>query len=77
VGRRARRRGDRHRSRTDEKAELARANGCRHVVVYTREDFAARVLEITDGKKAPVVYDGTGRDTFMKSLDCLRRARSW
>jgi NADPH2:quinone reductase len=57
---------------TDEKAELARANGCKHVVVYTREDFAARVLEITDGRKLPVVYDGTGRDTFMKSLDCLR-----
>jgi NADPH2:quinone reductase len=56
---------------TEAKAELARAHGCRHVIDYTREDFAARVLEITSGKKLPVVYDGTGRDTFMKSLDCL------
>src|SRR5262249_53728586 len=57
---------------TDAKAELARRNGCAHVIVYTREDFAARVLEITGGSRLPVVYDGTGRDTFMKSLDCLR-----
>jgi NADPH2:quinone reductase len=56
----------------DEKAALARANGCHHTIVYTHEDFPARVLEITGGKKLPVVYDSIGKDTFMKSLDCLR-----
>ncbi|MGE3773768.1 MAG: quinone oxidoreductase [Gammaproteobacteria bacterium] len=56
---------------TDEKAALAKANGCDHPIVYTREDFQARVLEITGGRKLPVVYDSVGRDTFMKSLDCL------
>src|SRR5947209_16439376 len=58
---------------SDEKAELARAHGCDHPIVYTREDFVAEVDRITGGKKLPVVYDGVGRDTFMKSLDCLRR----
>jgi NADPH2:quinone reductase len=57
---------------TDEKAELARAHGCDHPIVYTRQDFAREVDRITGGKKLPVVYDGVGRDTFMKSLDCLR-----
>ncbi len=57
---------------SDDKAELARAHGCDHPIVYTREDFVARILEITDGKKLPVVYDSIGKDTFMKSLDCLR-----
>jgi NADPH:quinone reductase len=57
---------------TDEKAELARAHGCDHPIVYTRQDFAAEVERITDGKKLPVVYDGVGKDTFVKSLDCLR-----
>jgi NADPH2:quinone reductase len=56
----------------DEKAALARANGCTHTIVYTKEDFLARVLEITSGKKLPVVYDSIGKDTFQKSLDCLR-----
>jgi len=56
---------------TDEKAALARANGCDHPIVYTREDFQARVLELTGGRKLPVVYDSVGVDTFMKSLDCL------
>lgn len=56
---------------SDEKAALARAHGCDHPVVYTREDFHARVLEITHGAKVPVVYDSVGRDTFAKSLDCL------
>jgi NADPH2:quinone reductase len=55
----------------DEKAALARANGCDHPVVYTREDFHARVMDITHGAKVPVVYDAVGRDTFAKSLDCL------
>jgi NADPH2:quinone reductase len=57
---------------SDEKAALAKANGCHHTIVYTREDFQARVLEITGGKKLPVVYDSVGKDTFMKSLDCLQ-----
>jgi NADPH2:quinone reductase len=56
---------------TDEKAELALAHGCDHPIVYTRQDFAAEVDRITGGRKLPVVYDGVGRDTFMKSLDCL------
>lgn len=57
---------------TDEKAELARAHGCRHPIVYTRENFVARVMELTGGAGLPVVYDSVGRDTFMDSLDCLR-----
>jgi NADPH2:quinone reductase len=56
---------------SDAKAELARANGCTHTIVYTREDFAARVREITDGKGVPVVYDAVGKQTFAGSLDCL------
>ena len=55
----------------DEKAKLAKAHGCDHVIIYTREDFAKRVDEITGGKKVPVVYDSVGKDTFLKSLDCL------
>lgn len=57
---------------SDEKAALAKANGCHHTIVYTREDFQARVLEIAGGKKLPVVFDSVGKDTFMKSLDCLQ-----
>src|SRR5690349_17524659 len=57
---------------TDEKAELARARGCDHPIVYTRDDFAAEVDRITEGRKLPVVYDSVGRATFMKSIDCLR-----
>lgn len=56
---------------TDEKAEIARANGCAHVIVTGREDIATRVREITDGKGVPVVYDSVGRDTLMASLDSL------
>ena len=56
---------------TDEKAKLARANGCDHPIVYTRDDFVAEVDRITDGRKLPVVYDSVGKDTFLKSLDCL------
>lgn len=58
---------------SDEKAELVRAHGCDHAIVYTRQDFVAEVGRITNGEKLPVVYDGVGRDTFMKSLDCLHR----
>jgi NADPH2:quinone reductase len=57
---------------TDEKAELARAHGCDHPIVYTRDDFVTEVERITGGKKLPVVYDSVGKDTFMRSLDCLR-----
>jgi NADPH2:quinone reductase len=57
---------------TDQKAELAHAHGCAHPIVTTREDFAAGVERITGGEKLPVVYDSVGRDTFMRSLDCLR-----
>jgi len=56
---------------TEEKAELARAHGCHHPIVYTREDFVADVNRITGGERLPVVYDSVGRDTFLKSLDCL------
>ncbi|WP_430912439.1 quinone oxidoreductase family protein [Methylobacterium sp. sgz302541] len=56
---------------SQEKAELARAHGCDHVILYRDEDFAARVREITGGKGVPVVYDGVGKDTFPASLDCL------
>ena len=57
---------------SDEKAELAKAHGCDHPIVYTRENFVARVKDITDGQGVPVVYDGVGKTTFMDSLDCLR-----
>ena len=56
---------------SDDKAKLAKAHGCAHTIVYTREDFVKRVDEITEGKKVPVVYDSVGKDTFLKSLDCL------
>jgi NADPH2:quinone reductase len=62
---------------TDQKAELARANGAAHVIVTSREDFVARVREITGGKGCDVVYDGIGKDTFPKSLDCLRPRGLW
>jgi NADPH2:quinone reductase len=57
---------------SEEKAALAKAHGCHYPIIYTREDFQAQVLEITGGEKLPVVYDGVGKDTYMKSLDCLR-----
>ena len=57
---------------TDEKAEIARANGCTHTIVTSREDIAKRVREITDGKGVPVVYDSVGKDTLMASLDSLQ-----
>jgi NADPH2:quinone reductase len=57
---------------TEEKAELARAHGCAHPIVYSRQDFVAEVNKITAGQKLPVVYDSVGRDTFLKSLDCLK-----
>jgi NADPH2:quinone reductase len=57
---------------TDEKAEVARAHGCAHVIVTSREDIAQRVREITDGQGVPVVYDSVGKDTLMASLDSLQ-----
>jgi NADPH2:quinone reductase len=55
-----------------EKAELAKANGCQHPILYREEDFVARVKEITNGEMCPVVYDGIGKATYPASLDCLR-----
>ena len=56
---------------SDEKAELARAHGCDHPIVYTRQDFVAEVERISGGAKLPIVYDSVGRETFLKSIDCL------
>jgi len=56
---------------SEEKAALAKKAGCKHVIVTSKEDFVARVKEITKGQGVPVVYDGVGKDTFMGSLDCL------
>ena len=56
---------------SEEKAALAKAHGCTHTILYREEDFHEKVMEITDGKGVPVVYDAIGKDTFEKSLDCL------
>src|SRR3546814_17183768 len=58
---------------TEAKAEIARAHGCDHVIFYGREDVAKRVREITGGAGVSVVYDSVGRDTFIGSLDSLKR----
>lgn len=57
---------------SEEKAVLARAHGCAHTVIYTRERFVERVRDITGGRGVPVVYDSVGKLTFMDSLDCLQ-----
>jgi NADPH2:quinone reductase len=57
---------------TKEKAALAKKNGSHHTILYNEEDWVKRVGEITKGKKCEVVYDGVGKTTFMKSLDCLK-----
>ena len=57
---------------TDEKCALAKARGAAFVINYAKEDFVARVKEISGGKGVKVVYDSVGKDTFIKSLDCLR-----
>jgi NADPH2:quinone reductase len=57
---------------TDKKAEIARAHGCAHTIVTSRENIAERVREITGGKGVPVVYDSVGKDTLMASLDSLQ-----
>ncbi len=56
----------------DEKVELAKKNGCDEVINYSKEDFAKKVMKLTDGKGLPVVYDGVGKSTFEKSLECLK-----
>lgn len=58
---------------SDEKAELAKAHGCAHTIVYTRENFTERTRELTGGKGVPVAYDGVGKDTFLGSLDSLAK----
>ncbi len=57
---------------SEEKARTARAHGCDHVIIYSRDDFRDEVMRITAGKGVKVVYDSVGADTFMRSLDCLR-----
>lgn len=57
---------------SEEKAALVKKNGCDHPILYRSEDFVAKVKELTQGKMLPVVYDSVGKDTFFKSLDCLR-----
>ena len=56
---------------SEEKAELAKSNGCDHTILYRQEDFISRVKDITDGTGVNVVYDGVGKDTATKGLDCL------
>src|SRR5690606_4470466 len=58
---------------SEEKAERVKSLGCDHAINYAREDFVQRVNEITDGRGVRVVYDSVGKDTFVKSLDCLER----
>jgi NADPH:quinone reductase len=57
---------------SEEKVALAKANGCHEVINYRVDDYAARIRELTEGRGVDVVYDGVGRDTFERSLDCLR-----
>lgn len=57
---------------SEEKAATATANGCDYPILYTKEEFVARVKEITEDRGVDVVYDSVGQATFMKSLDCLR-----
>lgn len=57
---------------SDEKASLARRNGCQHAIVYGDDSVSVRVRQITEGAGVSVVYDSVGQDTFMESLDCLR-----
>ena len=57
---------------SEEKAKLARAHGCDHVILYRKENVVERVREITGGEMLPVVYDSVGKDTFQTSLDCLQ-----
>ena len=56
----------------DEKISIAKKNGCDLVINYSKEDFSKKVLEFTKGKGVPVVYDGVGKNTFHKSIECLK-----
>jgi len=58
---------------SDAKAEVARRHGCRHVLISGRDELVAGVKALTRGEGVAVVYDAVGKDTFMESLDCLRR----
>ena len=60
-----------------EKVELAKANGCAHVINTQDAGWEKQVRELTGGKGVPVVYDSIGKDTFMAGLDCLHPAASW
>jgi NADPH:quinone reductase len=62
---------------SEDKAKLAKEAGCDHVVQYRKEDFVARVKEITNGQLCDVVYDGVGKDTYPGSLDCIRPLGLW
>jgi len=57
---------------SEEKAEIAKKNGCDHVINYSKENFPKKVLELTDGIGVPVVYDGVGKDTLEESIECLK-----
>ena len=57
---------------SDEKIEIAKANGCDHVINYSKENFSEKVKEITNGDGVPVVYDGVGKKTFDGSIECLK-----
>ena len=57
---------------SDEKISLAKKNGCDEVINYSKEDFSKKVIELTNGKGVPVVYDGVGKSTFEKSVKCLK-----
>ncbi|MEE4167210.1 MAG: zinc-binding dehydrogenase, partial [Desulfocapsaceae bacterium] len=55
-----------------DKADIAKANGCTHTILYREEDFEEEVKKLTRGSGVDVVYDSVGKNTFMKSLNCLR-----
>jgi len=57
---------------SEEKISLAKNNGCDEVINYSKEDFSKKVMELTEGKGVPVVYDGVGKSTFEKSVKCLK-----
>ena len=57
---------------SEEKVKIAKKNGCDEVINYSKEDFAKKVLEITSGSGVPVVYDGVGKNTLEKSIECLK-----
>ncbi len=57
---------------SDEKISIAKKNGCDFVINYSKDDFSKKVLELTKGRGVPVVFDGVGKDTFHKSIECLK-----